>query len=89
VRSASLPRNPQSSAVRASMASPIIASSRARLAPTARAPKARAAATLGVWQNQPLLPPGVAKLASSLRSPNLQLGAVCVRCGAEVSQHAD
>src|ERR1700684_2397728 len=52
---------PQSSAVRASMTSPDMASSMARLRPTLRA-----TATIGVWQNQPPLPPGVANAASSL-----------------------
>ena len=53
--------SPQSSAVRASITSPDMASSMARFRPTFRA-----TATIGVWQNQPPLPPGVAKPASSL-----------------------
>src|SRR5208283_813352 len=52
---------PQSSAVRASMTSPDMASSAARLRPTFLA-----TATIGVWQNHPPLPPGVAKPAFSL-----------------------
>ncbi len=53
--------SPQSSAVHASMTSPDRAISAARLRPTLRA-----TATIGVWQNQPPLPPGAAKPAVSL-----------------------
>src|SRR5206468_1001070 len=49
------------------MGSPVSASSSARLPPTARA-----TATIGVWQNQPPLPPGVAKLASSAATARSQ-----------------
>ena len=50
-----------SSAVAASIVSPDMAISAARLRPTFLA-----IATMGVWQNQPPLPPGAAKPASSL-----------------------
>src|SRR5580693_1860163 len=53
--------SPHSSALRASMTSPDMAISAARLRPMFRA-----MATIGVWQNQPPLPPGAAKPASSL-----------------------
>src|SRR4051794_35781145 len=49
---------PHSSAVAASMTSPVSASSIARLRPTLRA-----TGTIGVWQNQPPLPPGAANPA--------------------------
>src|SRR3954453_15383794 len=52
--------SPQSSAVAASMTSPVSASSMARLRPMSRA-----MATIGVWQNHPPLPPGAAKPADS------------------------
>src|SRR5215467_14646362 len=52
---------PQSSAVWASMTSPDRAISMARFRPVLRA-----IATMGVWQNQPPLPPGAANPTSSL-----------------------
>ena len=51
---------PQSAAVAASIGSPVIAISSARLRPTLRP-----TATSGVWQNSPPLPPGIAKPAVS------------------------
>ena len=51
---------PQSAAVAASIVSPVKASSAARLRPMLRA-----TATIGVWQNSPPLPPGVAKPAEA------------------------
>src|SRR3954469_16294132 len=59
--------SPQSSAVRASMTSPVSASSMARLRPTFRA-----IATIGVWQNQPPFPPGAAKPADSAATARSQ-----------------
>ena len=52
--------SPHSRAVAASITSPVRAISAARLRPTWRA-----TATMGVWQNSPPRPPGVAKRASS------------------------
>src|SRR5580658_9854883 len=59
---------PQSSAVLASITSPDMAISTARFLPTFLA-----TATIGVWQNQPTLPPGVAKPAFSLATARSQV----------------
>src|SRR5260370_6534691 len=62
--------SPQSSAVRASITSPVRAISAARFRPTFLA-----IATIGVWQNQPPFPPGAAKAASSLATARSALAA--------------
>ena len=52
------------------MVSPVRAISTARLRPSGRA-----TATIGVWQNSPPLPPGVAKAASVLATIRSALAA--------------
>ena len=52
------------------MVSPVRAISTARLRP-----RGRATATIGVWQNSPPLPPGVAKAASLLATIRSALAA--------------